>query len=218
MLRQVRPVLLLMLLFLATGCLSPVRELYPEEKRERPNSVYVISQGWHVGIAFESKFLREKLPEHSEIPDTDFLMVGWGDNKYYPAERPGIGLFLRAAFWPTGSVIHLVGFDEVPDSYFISGDIVKVQLSRQGMEEMTDHIVNSFRTTDEGTLVYAADGLYPQSTFFEAKERYYFPKTSNKWSARILRESGFPITPFYAFTSGNVIRQARKSGQVLQQR
>lgn len=216
MIYQARPVLLLMMLFLSTGCLGPVRELYPEEERQRPNSVYVISQGWHVGIAFKSRFLRKKLPEHSRIPDTDFLMVGWGDNKYYPADRAGIGLFLRAAFWPTGSVIHLVGFDEIADEHFIKGEVVRVRVSQQGMEEMTDHIADRFRTADQGTLFYAADGLYPQSAFFEAKGRYYFPKTSNKWSARVLRESGFPITPFYALTSGNVIRQARKSGEVLQ--
>lgn len=206
-----------MLLFLITGCLSSVNELYPEKERERPLAVYVVSQGWHAGIVFKGEFLRKKLPEHRHIPGNDFLMVGWDDNKYYPADRGSIGLFLRAAFLPTGSVIHLVGFDEAPHEYFISSNIVKVQLSRQGMEKMTDHIVDHFRTEDEN-LLYAADGLYPQSSFFEAKGRYFFPRTSNKWSARVLRESGFPITPFYAFTSGNVINQARKSGEVLQRR
>jgi hypothetical protein len=86
------------------------------------------------------------------------------------------------------------------------------------MEAMSHFVSEQFKYDDGGDLKFAADGLYPTSNFFEAKGFYFFPKTSNKWAAKVLRKSGFPITPFYAMTSGNVIKQARKSGKVIQQR
>jgi hypothetical protein len=67
-------------------------------------------------------------------------------------------------------------------------------------------------------MVVAADGLYPNSTFFEANGRYYFPNTSNKWTARALRETGYPISTFYTVTSGNVVKQASEHGVVIQKR
>lgn len=211
--KRLLPVLLLLLAL--TGCLSPVAGLYSEKKEQRPNKVYVVKLGWHVGIAFKGIHLREKLPGHDRLPETGFLLVGWGDNRYYPAERVGVGLFMRAAFLPTGSVIHVVGFDQEVESYFVDSDVVRVQLSERGVEQMSAYLAQQFRRSEDGSLEYAADGLYGNSAFFKAKGLYFFPRTSNWWAARLLRKSGYPITPVYAITSGNVIRQAGKEGEVI---
>jgi len=207
---------LLVFVFLETGCLGPVRERYPEEQEKRPVPVYVVSHGWHVGVVFRGQHLREKLPEHDRLPQHEFLMVGWGDNKYYPSERVRVDLFLCAAFWPTKSVLHLVGFDAPVDVYFRQSEIVRLQLSEKGVEKMTDYIAARFQKGEGDNIIFVSDGLYSNSAFFEARGRYFFPQTSNKWTARVLRESGLPVTPFYAITSGNVMKQARKSGEVIQ--
>lgn len=209
---------LVIILPLITACLGPVAELYPEDEGQRTVEAYIISHGWHVGIAFRGNYLREELPRHERMPRTEYLMVGWGDNKYYPAEDPGVGLFLRAAFWPTGSVIHVVGMDRPVEAYFIESDIVKVQLSDKGMDEMSEYIGDSFKRGNSRNLISSGEGFYSNSTFFEANGLYFFPTTSNRWVARVLRESGFPITPFYAFTSGNVIFQVGKEGEVIRSR
>ena len=207
---MINPRYLIIILPLIVGCLGPVKELYPENEKQRPISAYVVSLGWHAGIAFDSEELRSKLPKHKRLPDTEHLLVGWGDNRYYPSDRAGLWLFLRAALLPTRSVIHVVGFDGEAEAYFSNSDMVKVKLSRPGMEAMAQYVAEQFRFDDEGDIHFAADGLYPNSSFFEAKGLYIFPRTSNKWAARVLRKSGFPITPFYAITSGNVLKQARK--------
>lgn len=211
-----RYLLLILLILLTTGCLGPVKELYPEDERKRPVPVYVVKLGWHAGLAFEAKHFTSKLPEHDRLPDTDYLLVGWGDDKYYTADRARVDLFLRAAFLPTGSVIHVAGFDLEVDEYFRDSDIIRVRVSKQGMEVMITYLAGRFATDGEGNLQYAAPGLYGQSTFFKANGLYYFPRTSNWWTARVLRKSGFPITPIYAITSGNVMRQAGKEGEVIQ--
>ncbi|MDZ7692779.1 MAG: DUF2459 domain-containing protein [Balneolaceae bacterium] len=207
----------LLLLFI-TGCLGPVKDLYPEKEQQRSIPVFVVSHGWHVAIAFSTDHVKDQLPEHKRLPDTKYLMIGWGDNKYYPAEKTRIDLFLRAAFLPTGSVIQVVGVDQPIHRYFTNNDIVRVELSNQGMKTMCSYIAKQFSRSNSGSLEFAIDGLYENSAFFKAEKLYYFPRTSNWWAAHVLRKSGLPITPFYAITAGNVIRQSRKSGELIQQR
>src|SRR5690625_4511589 len=82
---------------LRSGCLGAVQDLYPEEQALRPVTLYVMSHGWHVGIAFESGYIRHKIPSHEKLPKAKYLKFGWGDAAYYPHEDPGIWLLLRAA-------------------------------------------------------------------------------------------------------------------------
>lgn len=208
--------LILTTLFFNT-CAGPVHQLYPDAESERTIPVYVISHGWHVGLAVESMHIRDHLPPHDKIPGTRYLMFGWGDRSYYPNTDAGTWLMLRAALIPTSSVIHVVGINQPVTSYFPASTIVKVMVSKKGADQMGNYIAEQFQITN-GTVQVAADGLYPNSTFFEAKERYYFPKTSNKWTAKVLRQTGYPITPFYSITSGNVVKQAAKHGEVIQAR
>lgn len=210
--------LLIILLPLTSACLGPVSELYPEEEQRRTVSAYVVSHGWHVGVAFESRYLREKIPRDPQLPDSKFYMIGWGDNRYYPADSFRLDRFLRAAFLPTGTVLHVVGTDRPVESYFSNSDIVRIRLSEEGMDRMSEYIADYFRTGDDDNLKYAAEGLYSNSVFFEAEGLYFFPRTSNRWTAKAIRRSGFPITPFYALTSGNVISQSRKEGEVIRSR
>ncbi len=198
-----------------TGCLGPVKDLYPEDEELRPIPVYIISHGWHVGIAIEKEQVAPFLPEHERMPQASLLKFGWGDNRYYSDSEAGFGLMMRAALLPTRSVIHVVGIDMPVEHYFSRSTIVKVQVTEEGAERLAKFIGERFRLSEEGEPLLASDGLYRNSTFFEANGLYFIPKTSNTWTARALRQTGYPITPFYAITSGNVIRQARKDGTVI---
>ncbi|WP_340105566.1 DUF2459 domain-containing protein [Rhodohalobacter sp. 8-1] len=208
------PIILILIL---SGCAGPVPSLYPDDENKRPIPVYIISHGWHVGIAIESEYIKPQLPNHDRLPNTSHLMFGWGDKRYYTDSEAGFWLMIRAAFIPTASVLHVVGIDRPVDRYFPSSTVIRVMVTEPGAEKLAEYISNQFQRVDGEAQVFA-DGLYPNSIFFEATGRYYFPNTSNKWTARAIRKTGFPITPFYAVTSGNVIRQAKKHGQVIQQR
>ncbi len=199
------------------GCLSPVTDLYPEDEELRPITAYVVSHGWHVGIVVESEAVRHKLPEHENIPSGEWLKFGWGDGRYYTDSEAGFWLALRAALLPTRSVIHVVGIDRPVHHYFPRSTVVEIKISEQGADKMGDFIAERFRLDDDGTPKFVTAGLYGNSSFFEANGRYYLPKTSNTWTARALRQTGYPITPIYSLTSGNVIQQARKDGRVIQE-
>ncbi len=196
-----------------SGCLGPVTELYPEDADERPVPVYVVHVGWHAGLVVESDHLSEAFPEHEEMPDEAYLKVGWGDEKYYPDPDPSFFVLLRAMFWPSRSVLHVVGMDVPPSDYFPGADVVTLQISREGMDELTDFIAHYFRRDDDGRPIYHTYGRYGNSAFFKARGRYYIPKTSNVWTARALRSAGVPITPIYASTARNVMRQAGRAAE-----
>lgn len=204
------------LLIIVTGCLNPVQNLYPENEEERPVPVYIVSHGWHASIAIEKEYINHLLPEHPNMPDARFLKFGWGDKRYYSEPDAGFGLMMRAALIPTRSVLHVVGTDLPVERYFVASRVIRVQITAEGAEKLGLFILDRFRLGQDGAIQFAADGLYRNSAFFEAKGRYYLPKTSNTWTARALRQTGYPITPIYAITSGNVIKQARKDGRIVQ--
>lgn len=202
---------------LLSGCLGSVKDLYPDDESLRTLSVYIVSHGWHAGIVTERAEIEDFIPNHPEMPRAEYLMFEWGDGRYFPHPDPGFGLLLRAALWPTKSVIQVVGMDVPPERYFSMSRVVKIQVTEEGIENLGRFIKQRFRQDTDGNVIAAANGLYRNSTFFEATGRYHLPKTSNTWTARALRQTGYPITPFYAFTSGNVIRQASKDGEVIRE-
>lgn len=212
----IRILILLASLLLFAGCLSPIQDLYPQNEEDRPVPVYIVSHGWHAGIAIESEYIRHLLPEHPIMPEGRFLKFGWGDQRYYSEPDAGFGLMMRAALLPTRSVLHVVATDLPIERYFYASRVIQIQITPEGAEQLGLFISDRFRKDDDGNIQPVADGLYSNSQFFQANGLYYLPKTSNTWTARALRQTGYPITPVYGLTSGNVVKQALKEGHSLQ--
>jgi len=206
---------LILSLMVLIACNSADSDLYPDDASQRPIPIYIVSHGWHTGIAVEKESISCLLPKDELIPDGHFLLFEWGDGRYFPHKDPGIGLLLRAAFLPTKSVLHVTALQNPPADVFRNSTVIRIQITRKGLQNLGKYIRDSFRYDTNQSVIFAANGLYPNSRFFEANQLYFFPRTSNKWTARALRETGFPITPFWANTSGNVIKQAKKDGVEL---
>ncbi|MDI6401207.1 DUF2459 domain-containing protein [Balneolaceae bacterium ANBcel3] len=203
---------------LVCGCLGPARDIYPEEPQERPIPVYVVKIGWHAGLIVKSEYLSSDFPDHEKMPAAEWIKVGWGDDKYYPDPSPPVWVGTRAVLWPSRSVLHIVGIDIPVETYFEEREIVLLHVSEEGMVQISEFIERFFRRDDQGLIQYHSDGRYGYSAFFKARSRYYFPKTSNVWTARALRSAGMPVTPFYAVTAGNVLRQVRKMERADQEK
>lgn len=210
------PLLLIIICLIFAGCLNPVRDLYPDNPDLRNVPVYVVSHGWHAGFAIESEFILDQIPEHSELPDTKFLKFGWGDARYYSNPDAGFWIMMRAALLPTKSAIHVVGFDIPVELYFSGSKVVEIKITEDGAAELGKFIDQTIKKDNARNPIYYADGLYRNSVFLEAEKSYIFPRTSNKWTAKAIRKTGYPISPFYAFTSGNVIKQASEDGILIQ--
>jgi len=208
---------ILPLLIMLIGCHQAHTDLYPDEASLRTVPVFVISHGWHTAIAVEEVYIRDRLSGNGQIPGGNYLMFEWGDGKYFPHDEPGFGLLLRAALLPTSSVIQVTGLIYRPDSSFPNSDVVQINVTVEGIQELSEFIASEFSKNPEGQLIYAETGLYPNSSFFKGEKLYFLPRTSNSWTAKALYKTGYPINKAYALTAENVIQQAKKEGIVLQQ-
>jgi uncharacterized protein (TIGR02117 family) len=211
------PVLLL-LVYLITGCNRPVAELFPGNPDLRPVRIYVVSHGWHVGLVLPNiDQFRACMPSNYHGLEYNYNEFGWGDNDYYRSDDPGFWITFKAAFWPTSSVVHAAAFDRDVPSRFSGSKMVEIWISERGFDALCARLVATMITDDEGLLEKLERGWYANSHFYTSGRRYILPRTSNKWVAHLLRETGAPISPFYALTSGNVIYQSRKFGELIEE-
>ena len=201
------------LILLLSGCFGPKKGLYPphEESKDKV-TVYVSKRSWHTGIVMGRSDIDTLLPELTEnIPKAKYLNLSWGDRKYFMAEEGTVGLALRAALFPTQSVIHVIGYTQLPDWYFKQKQVVEVELSRDGFISLVDYIYDSFARDTSGSLVSLRERPVGMSYFYLSDITYWGTRTCNVWTARALRKSGFPINPYLSLTAGSVMRKVRRN-------
>jgi uncharacterized protein (TIGR02117 family) len=200
---------------LGAGCLGPVADLYPPRAGEVAVPVYVIAHEWHAGLAVRAGDVPAALwPERADFPRAEYLEVGWGDRDYWQAHEPGIGLGFKALLLPTPSVVRVVGVSAPLAAIFPESEIIEVRLSRAGFERLSRFVHDSF-ARDGDTRTPPLTPGWPDVLFYPARGAYHALRTSNTWTAAALRAAGFPITPAYALTAGNVICQTRGHGRVI---
>lgn len=96
--------LLVLWLTLLTGACAAAE--YPGWRGDR--QVMVISTGWHTDIILRAEDIPpETLPEIADFSDARYVMFGWGDRDFYMTPEPGLWITLKAALWPTVSVMHV---------------------------------------------------------------------------------------------------------------
>lgn len=165
--------------------------------------VYVITHGWHTGVAMRTADVDfapwPKLP----LPATRYLEVGWGDRDFYPA--PGFNLWyaFKALAWPTPGVLHVVGFDEPPARRFPQSEVLELRLARAAFDRLLSHIGASF----EPNPAPIAPGLYARGAFYPSRDEFHLSRTCNVWVAQALRAAHVDIAP--ALTTEGLLAQLR---------
>ncbi len=211
--------LILLILFLInSGCLGPVKNLYPPEPGDPVKTIYVVSHGWHTGLVLN---IADISNQQHLIPDffkkSTSIEIGWGDEGFYRSKEFSFWTTVKAAIFPTPSVLHLVELHLPVEIHFPKSGIVKVNLSEQGFNNLCDFIEASYVTDANGNAVDSGPGIYGKSRFYQSNQSYFFPKTCNTWTASALRSAGCPITPVYAVRAKNVFIQTKKFGVVIQE-
>jgi uncharacterized protein (TIGR02117 family) len=209
---RARPAVLAVLLALA--CSTPVTPGAPFAPAPASRSIWVVSHGWHLGLAVARADVAPGLwPERDDLGPLAFLEVGWGDGEYYPAERGTVGQALRAAFRSSGSVLHVAAFDRHPTQYFAGGDVTEIRVSTRGFEGLCRFIAAHYAKDDSGRAIAVGPGLYGPSRFYRAHGQYRLLDNSNHWTARALQSAGVPLDPDAALTAGQVLAQLRALGR-----
>jgi uncharacterized protein (TIGR02117 family) len=192
----------------ASGCYGPVASLYPARHDEPGrHPVWIVRHDWHTGVVVRREDVpAEVWPERDDFPGAEYLEVGWGDRDFYRAPAGTLWLGLKAAFWVNDSVLHVAAFRAPPGVYFAGGEVAEITLSSRGFRALAAFIGDAHARTGDGRAMPLGPGKYGQSRFYVGRERYVLT-TCNVWTARALRAGGFPITPFWAVTAANVMRQ-----------
>jgi uncharacterized protein (TIGR02117 family) len=212
----VRAKICLILVLFAIGCHGPVKELFPPREGERAVDVFVVNNHWHMGFVLSYAQLSPRLQRLMQsFHDKQWVEIGWGDAAFYPAPRATSGLAMQAMFFSRGSVLHVMGFDQQPIHRYheYQVELYRIRVSEAGDARLMDFLANTFATTDTGDSIELGPGLYGFSRFYRARGRYSLFHTCNNWLADGLRATGFPITPGWAFTAGNVGWQIRRFGR-----
>ncbi|MGZ8436524.1 MAG: DUF2459 domain-containing protein [Candidatus Binatia bacterium] len=208
--------LAILLAFLAAGCATRVELVNATVAEAAPKFVYVVSHGWHTGIVIARADLPENWPGLEDFARADYLEFGWGDAEFYPAKEGTLWLAIKALFWPTPSVLHVAGITGNVTAFFPASRMVRINLLESGFVRLLRFIRDTYWLGNEGRAIPVAAGLYGDGNFYQARGKFYFPKTCNYWTVVALREAGFPVIPLLAVTAGGVLSQVERHGELVQ--
>jgi uncharacterized protein (TIGR02117 family) len=178
--------------------------------------VYLVSHGWHVGLAVRGADVSPAMwPESATFGAVRYLEIGWGDGDYYPAVRGHPGLALKAAFSSTSSVLHVAGIDAPLAAFFAESSIIEVPLSPRGFEALIRFLHATHARDAAGSAIVAGPGIYGASRFYRATGHYRLLDNSNHWTAKALAAAGCPIDSADIMTAGSVMDRASEFGRTL---
>ena len=200
--------------FLILSCVGPVERLYPLLDSTNSHTIYVVNHGWHTGIIIDRQQAESRLVAlKSDFLRDRYLEIGWGDAEFYQSGGNNSSYGFSALFWPTDSVMHVVGFSKAPKMNFLFNELIELKISETGFRNLLEFINNSFTLSDKGIPLKITSGLYGRSWFFKSTHSYHMFFTCNHWSAEAIRKTGFPISTFYAVTAGNIMFQLKRGAQ-----
>jgi uncharacterized protein (TIGR02117 family) len=188
------------------------RALYPAPPGQPTVMVFVVSHGYHAGIALPRAIMADAASRRghaaliavaTRFGAFPFLEMGWGDEEFYRS-APTIAsvtvpMAARALFLPgNASVVHVVGLSYPPRTAFPAADIIPVELSAEGFERMLARIDATFAPAAGVPADDAGAGLYGPSRFYRARGTFHIFHVCNHWLADLLDTAGVPTAPVLA--------------------
>jgi uncharacterized protein (TIGR02117 family) len=186
--------------------------LWPPRPDGPTIEIVVTSNGYHSGVALPRAALAELasgrgypalIAVTQRFAAYDWIEFGWGDAEFYrlvpTVNDVSWRLALRALFWPGNtSVLHVVGITGDPARAFVSADLVRVPLSRNGFDQLLAKLDASFNPPQGGALQDLGRGLYGPSLFYPANGTFSVLRVCNHWIDELLGAAGLPTAPVLA--------------------
>jgi len=190
---------------------APVRHAAAQQNAV---SIYLVGHGGHTGIVIGQGDVPQELwPERRDFPDAERFEVGWGDHDFYQSPAPDPWMTFKAAFLPTASVLHVVGFRGAVADHFRANEIVAIALPRAGLDGLARYIHDAHIRSGVAPAAPIGPGLYGDGRFYAARETFHLFRNCNVWTARALRAAGLPVRD--AITSEGLMSQARALGTIV---
>jgi uncharacterized protein (TIGR02117 family) len=195
------------LVSLVGGCVAPVPSEPPGDA-----VVYVIERGWHTDIGLPVEEIAGPLATlEKPYPGVTFLVFGFGERQFLVTRKKDFGAMLNALL-PSHSALLLTALRATPEVAFGQANVVALHVSRAGLERIVASIWQEFELSATGEPTWLAEGPYPGSAFYAARETYSGFYTCNTWTAENLRAGGVAMPVAGVLFSGQVMGLARWIG------
>ena len=197
------------------GCFINLNCLYSQKSFEPGNEkLYIVKHTWHTGILFSRKTASPYLTVlKNDFTNANYLEVGWGDLDFFTAKKGTVGLALKAVLWPTKSVLHVMPYKNHPSWHFGEDKLIEIEVSKKGFINLIQNINNSFELNGDSQKIKVETKGFAGGQFFLSKEKYHLFKTCNVWTAKYIKDAGYPISSAFALTSKNVMTQIKSKKQ-----
>ena len=183
-------------------------------------AAYLLDNGFHTDLVVpRAALMRRGGPRAravAELAPGDWIVIGWGDAKFYVDQRP-IGSRLpdgaRAFFRPGNpSVLMLDPEVEDPRTRYAADGRAALILTRAAFDRMADRIEGSLDLSGGGPRV-AAVQPGDDARFFASRETFSILHLCNHWTAEVLNAGGLSMPMARSLTSSAVMRAARTAEQ-----
>jgi uncharacterized protein (TIGR02117 family) len=201
------------IVFLTYACSNPAAEIHFRGEETLVRTVFIVHDAWHAAIVIKKADIPAAvLPEIRDFPSAEYLEFSWGDRDYFPAPDGGLGLALKAAFWSSGSILHVVGFRDAVENTFPGAETIEIVLSEEAFQRLIQFISDTFSRPHPPAPAEPRPGLFPNGKFYSAEGKFNLFRTCNTWVAEALSAAGLPISPGYVITAGSLSHQVRPFG------
>jgi uncharacterized protein (TIGR02117 family) len=195
----------LLCLALLGGCAAVPRDAAIPDGNGR---IYVVSRGWHTDIGLAVDAVSGPLASLEDgLPGIRFMVFGFGERAFYMAHDEN-SFTMLGALLPSKSAILLTALRAPPEVAFADYEVAALRLPQSGVDRIADAIWQSLEKQN-GSALRLADGPYVGSVFYAGGETYDAFDTCNTWTARLLRDAGFPVQTHVLFAD-QVMRQAQQ--------
>ena len=192
-------VLALVLLTLVTAR-SGDPSLWPARPGDQ-RDVWLIDNGFHTDLALpRAAIMAHGGPLAAAAAQTSadpWIMVGWGDAKFYETETPWqgrIGDAVRAALGGRPTTVHLEGVWTRPDRAWRTG-VHRIPVSSAGLAAIIARVGRSLVVDRSGAPIAQPVARQPGEAFFASRDAFNLFHDCNQWTADLLAAAGLPTTP-----------------------
>lgn len=195
---------------LFAGCAgsTPLAAAAGESRR---HVLYVVRRAHHTGIAVRvDAWTERQWPVLGSFPHATVLEFGWGDAEYYQADEKTLGMTLRAALWPTSSVMEVLAPARLDSATSEEYSSIELRVSDAELRKVAAAIQHSFAgSTPQATGVAAAtaDGT---SRFYRARGKFHFFRMCNYWTAQRLEDAGCTLGALPVISATRVLEEAQR--------
>jgi uncharacterized protein (TIGR02117 family) len=199
--REFAAIVGLSLLLFALATARPANPaLYPPRSGDA-QTIFLVDNGFHSDLVVPRAAIAARggpiAAAAARTGADPWVMVGWGDSRFYEATSPWQDRLLdapRAAFGRRPTVVHLEGVWGAPDRVFRSG-VHRIPLSSAGLAALLARADRGFAVGPDGAPQPVPVTRDPGEAFFRSGEAFSPFHLCNHWTAELLNAAGLPTTP-----------------------